>query len=281
MGGEKKAWRGILWVLPSLIGICLFYFLPWTDVIRRSFLSATGGSFVGLKNYRQVLENGAFFLAARNTVCFALICIPALIILSLLLAAFVVRSRGGAVSKSIYLLPMSLPASSAALVWEVLFADQGMVNRCLHLAGLPDIRWLDTSAAFWVLVFCYLWKNLGYDLVLWTAGLSRIPESICEAARVDGAGERQIFFRIILPQLRPVLYTIAVLSLLNSFKVFREAYLIAGNYPHDSMYMLQHLFNNWFSALALDKLSAASVLLSLALVGLICVIYRFWGKEEQ
>ena len=84
---------------------------------------------------------------------------------------------------------------------------------------------------------------------------------------------------MMLPNLKQILYTVSVLSLLNSFKVFREAYLVAGSYPDDSMYMMQHLFNNWFGALALDKMSAASVLLSLVILVFIFGLYRAWGKE--
>ena len=108
---------------------------------------------------------------------------------------------------------------------------------------------MNSSAAFWVLVVSYLWKNMGYDIILWSAGLAAIPENLYEAAKVDGAGSLDCFFRITLPNLMPVFYTITVLSFLNSFKVFREAYLVAGDYPHDSMYLLQHVFNNWFREL--------------------------------
>ena len=120
---------------------------------------------------------------------------------------------------------------------------------------------MNAEGAFGVLVFSYLWKNLGYDIVLWIAGLSGISENIYEAARVDGAGELKCFLYITLPNLLPSLYTISVLSLLNSFKVFREAYLISGDYPHESIYMMQHLFNNWFVSLDIQKMSAASVMI--------------------
>ena len=112
---------------------------------------------------------------------------------------------------------------------------------------------MNTDFAFWILVFSYIWKNLGYNIVLWLAGLSCISESIYEAARVDGASEWKCFTKITLPNLKTTLYTVSVLSLLNSFKVFREAYLIGGDYPDKSMYVLQHLFNNWFRDLSFGK----------------------------
>ena len=95
--------------------------------------------------------------------------------------------------------------------------------------------WLQTDWAFLVLVLSYLWKNTGYDMVLWLSGLQNISPALYEAAQVDGANARQRFFKITLPCLLPELFTISLLSLLNSFKVFREAYLIGGDYPHDSI----------------------------------------------
>ena len=140
--------------------------------------------------------------------------------------------------------------------------------------------WMNSEGAFGVLVFSYIWKNLGYDIVLWIAGLSGISENIYEAARVDGAGELKCFLYITLPNLLPSLYTISVLSLLNSFKVFREAYLLAGDYPHESIYMMQHLFNNWFRDLDLDKMAAAAVVNGMIIFLLIVFLRRAWDKGE-
>ena len=116
---------------------------------------------------------------------------------------------------------------------------------------------------------------------MWLAGLSAIPESIYEAARVDGAGERECLFYITLPNLLPSFFTITVLSLLNSFKVFREAYLIGGSYPEEHMYLLQHVFQNWFRDLSLDKLSAAAVLVFFIIFVLILLLKNRLQKEDN
>ena len=128
---------------------------------------------------------------------------------------------------------------------------------------------------------CYIWKNLGYDIVLWMAGLAGISENIYEAARVDGAGEWQCFWNITLPSLKTSFYTITVLSFLNSFKVFREAYLVAGDYPHESIYMMQHLFNNWFRNFSFDKMAAAAVLESLVLLTLILLFQKTVHRQDE
>ena len=117
-------------------------------------------------------------------------------------------------------------------------------------------------------------------MVLWTAALGAVPDSIYEAARVDGASDMQSFFYMTLPNLKGYAYSIGVLSLLNSFKVFREVWLVAGDYPQERMYLVQHLYNNWFRDLDDDKIAAASVMVSVVVFGLIALLRRSWREEE-
>lgn len=275
-----KNLRGFLWILPSFLGVLIFYLFPYLDVIRRSFLGAVDNHFIGLENYRMVLKNSAFLLAVKNTLCFTVVCIPILIVLALVCAVVLYRSKYGGIIKSAFLMPMALPAVSVALMWRLLFHSQGLINQWMIHFGIVGKDWMNTQNAFWILVISYIWKNLGYDIVLWMAGLSGISENIYEAAKVDGAGEWQCFFKITLPNLKPSLYTITVLSFLNSFKVFRESYLVAGDYPHESIYMMQHLFNNWFRSFSFDKMSAAAVLEGVVLLLLILLLQRAWDRKE-
>lgn len=271
--------RGFLWILPSFLGVMVFYLLPYADVVRRSFLGAVDNRFVGLLNYKTVLENTAFRLAVKNTFLFTLVCIPVLIIVALLCAVTLYKSKYGRNIKSAFLMPMALPAVSVALVWRLLFHSQGLLNHWLSGLNIVGSDWMNSGSAFWILFISYIWKNLGYDIVLWMAGLAGISSNIYEAARVDGAGERQCFFYITLPNLKSSLYTITVLSFLNSFKVFREAYLVAGDYPHESIYMMQHLFNNWFRAFSFDKMAAAAVMESAVLLALIMLLQKAWDSK--
>lgn len=278
----RPQWKGLLFMLPSLLGVGLFVFLPFLDVIRRSFCEAVTGGFSGLENYRMVFENTAFRLAAKNTLRFVGICIPLLLVLSLgaaLLLYGQVRHRQAL--KSAFLLPMAIPVASVVLLWKVAFHSQGLLNGLFHSLNLTQVDWMNSSSAFWVLVFSYIWRNLGYDVILWLAGLASIPSSIYEAAKVDGAGSRQCFWRITLPNLLPSLFTITVLSLLNSFKVFREAYLVAGDYPNESMYLLQHLFNNWYRDMAFDKMAAAAVVTGIVIFVLVCFLEKAWNVKEE
>ncbi len=283
--GKKKSKRryelaGILFLAPGFAGVVCFTLLPFAEVVRRSFQSAVTAKWVGWKNYETVFANTAFRMAAMNTLRFTGVCIPLLVSLSLVLAVVLQKLRTGKnLLKSMLLIPVAVPAASVVLVWKALFHANGLLNGLLVKLGSQKIGWMTSGAAFSVLVVSYLWKNLGYDMILWMAGLAGIPEDIYEAARVDGAGEWKCFTRITIPNLLPSLYTITVLSFLNSFKVFREAWLVAGDYPHQSMYLLQHLYNNWFRDLAFDKISAAAVVNALVVLALILVLRRSWERE--
>ncbi len=278
---KKREYKGLLFLLPSFLGVGLFWIIPYGDVIRRSFFSAVSGEFTGLKNYRTVFENQAFRLAAGNTLKFFFICIPLLVGLSLLIAVLLTRRKKSMhILKSMFLLPMAIPVASVVLLWKVLFHSQGILNHLLELLSVHGPDWMNTDASFFVLVVSYLWRNLGYDIVLWVAGLGAIPAALYEAARVDGAGEWKCFIKITVPNLLPSLFTIVVLSLLNGFKVFREAWLVAGDYPQERMYLLQHLFNNWYRDLSLDKMAAAAVVTGSVILVLILILQKAWEGGE-
>lgn len=188
-------------LLPGFCGVAVFSLLPFMDVIRRSFVQAVSGRFCGLENYRVVLHNSAFLLAVKNTLRFLLVCLPLLLGISLVLAfllhawqmAFHQKLR---LLKAAYLVPMAIPAASIVLLWKLMFDKHGFVNGILHLCGIHAIDWMNTGAAFFVLVFSYIWKNLGYTMALWLAGLSSISPDLYEAAEMDGAGRMTQFLRL-------------------------------------------------------------------------------------
>lgn len=281
---QNKRERIVPWILlaPSLAGVSIFVLIPFADVVRRSFLNAVGSEFVGLKNYKSVLQNTAFELAAGNTVRFLAVCLPLLLSISLFLALLLLRAgEKSGLFKSGFLLPMAVPAGSVVLFWQLFFDKGGILNELLEQAGIRGLDYMNTPKAFGVLVAVYLWKNLGYDMILWISGLLGIPDSLYEAAKMDGANGVMCFVHITCPLLLPTAFLTGILSLVNAFKVFREAYMIAGNYPHDSIYMLQNLFNNWFLKLDMQKMTAAAVMLALVL-GLILTgsqkIEEKWGR---
>lgn len=277
-------------LLPSFLGVSIFVLIPFADVIRRSFLKGVSGKWNGFTNYISIFHNEAFLLAVKNTLRFVAVCLPLLIGISLLAALLLSKIEKVQLIKTLFLFPMAVPIATVVLLWKMMFYKEGFLNLLLtrlgelfgcswilHAADAPD--YMNTDAAFLVLVFSYIWKNLGYTVILWLAGIWGISKDIVEAAKADGAGEFTCFFKIILPNLKGTLYTITVLSFLNSFKVFREAYLVAGSYPHKSMYLLQHLFNNWFLNMELDKMAAAAVCVGIVLLLVILLLQGIWEEK--
>lgn len=259
-----------LFLAPSLGGVVCFTGIPFLDVLKRSFQDAMGRRFVGLDNYKAVLENQPFRLAAGNTVHFLVVCIPLLMLVSFAMALLLsAGSRSGkknpyALFRTTLVLPMAVPAASMVLVWKIFLCPEGMVNQALtKLTGqVFAVDWAFSSWAFPVLVITYLWKHAGYDMILWLAGLQSIPYELYDAAKMDGAGAGARLWYITIPGLQKTWRMIGILSLVNSFRVYREAYLLAGSYPDSSIYLLPHLFAHWFLQLDIQKMTAAAMMLT-------------------
>jgi multiple sugar transport system permease protein len=276
---KRQAKKAFWFLAPSFTGVAVFVLIPFLDAFRRSFYEAMSGKFVGLKNYDTVLHNEAFRLATRNTVRFLGTCIPLLLVISLLFAVILNgKIKRDHFFKTAFLIPMAIPVASVVLLWKAFFHENGLLNVLLSSFGKKAIDYMNTNKAFYVLVFSYVWKNTGYDMVLWLAGLAGIPNSLYEAAKIDGAGAVARLRYITIPELLPTVYITAVLSVVNSFKVFREAYLIAGGYPDQSIYMLQHIFNNWFISLDIQKMCAAAVMMAVVIMLLILLLQKIDRK---
>ncbi len=275
-----RKWSGAVFLAPSLFGVLLFVILPFGDVVRRSFMTAVTKEAAGVKNYKIIFTNSAFLLAVKNTLKFTLVCIPLMVALGLVIALAMGSIRHMQTVKSLYLFPLAMPTAAVAVVWKMVFYEKGFLNKYLEQFGIGGgVDYIGSGAAFYVLAGTYIWKNLGYTIVLWLAGIMGVNGDMMEAARVDGAGKMQRFWYVLLPNLKGSLYIIVVISFLNSFKIYREAYLVAGAYPHDSIYMLQHLFNNWFVNLDLDKMAAAAVVCTMFFLVFILLLQGLWDRE--
>ena len=271
--------KGYLFILLSLAGVSIFLMLPYLDIFLRAFSPVNSGETISLDNFKQVLQNEAFQAATKNTGCFILVCIPLLLLLSLAISIYIYENpRLGSMLKTSFLIPMAIPITSVVLMWRFLFDDNGILNGILCSLGINTVSWMNGNAAFWILVGSYIWKNLGYNIILWLAALATIEPQVQAAAKLDGASGFQRLVRITLPSVKNGTFIVVVLAILNSFKVFREVYLVAGDYPHDSIYMIQHLFNNWFRELELNKLAAGAVIDSVVLIILILFLQKCWKK---
>lgn len=278
--------QSLCFLSPSLLGVCVFFIVPFGVVVYYSLIDGVGSrNFVFLDNFVKLFHNSAFLLAAKNTLTFSAWAVPLAVALSMLLALMLeARIPLKSQFRTFFLSPMMVPVASVVLIWQVLFNYNGTVNEFLLLFGADKIDWLQSAHSQAVVIILFLWKNLGYFMILFMAGLANIPKELLEVADVEGAGEMYKFFAIKLRYLSPTVLFVTILSLINSFKVFREVYLLTGDYPYETLYMLQHFMNNTFKSLDYQKLSAAAVVMALVMVVLIALLFRaedWFGKDVE
>ncbi|MCI9418012.1 MAG: sugar ABC transporter permease [Eubacterium sp.] len=272
---KKQNRMGVLLVSPFFIGCTVFYFAPFIISIYYSFTS--GGKekqFVGINNYIQLFQNQSFLLALKNTVLFMGIGIPILLCTGLLLAKFLCYlSKFADTVRGVLIVPFVIPVASVIKVWQILFDDYGILNRIFTEFSLETQQFFQNGWVFFVLILIFIWKNCGYVALIYSVAMSNIPGNYVDAARMDGAGKWKIFYKIVLPLLRPTTFFALLISIINSFKIFREVYLLTGQYPDTKVYFIQHFMNNNFYNLNYPKLSSASVILSVLIVFVVLIIF--------
>lgn len=274
------------YLLPSLLGVMVFFVVPFLVVIVYAFVNnSIQMEFVGFDNFRSVLQNSAFRLAAKNTAIFSAMAVPLAVSLSLVLATMLdTKIPGRSQFRTIFLSPMMVPVASVVLLWQVLFHYNGAVNEFLAVFGVEKIDWMKSDYNRYVVLLLFLWKNLGYNMILFLAALSNIPQEIVEMATLEGAGKLKVFFVVKLRYISPTVMFVTILSLINSFKIFREVYLLTGNYPYDGLYLLQHYMNNMFRMVDYQKLSTAALLMSavmVVIIGLLFLVEGRYGKDIE
>lgn len=281
---KRNAIHGILLITPLMTGFVLFYGYPFLLVFLQSVSVRAGESitFIGWSNLRETLSGNSFQLALGNTLKFLAVCLPLVLAVSYAIAwmLYSTMNKNG-VLKSVLLLPYVMPVVGSVLLVELLLSQNGIANHVLIALGFQEREWLNSPAAFWAVVGLYLWKNAGYSVILLLAGLNTIPKDLYEAAELDGAGAAQKFRFITTPQMWYSLYFAGVFSLINAFKCFREIFLIGGNHPDSSIYLLQHFINNVFEKMDYAKLCAASILFFAIIFVLFLTSYQFVMRRED
>jgi multiple sugar transport system permease protein len=273
-------------IIPSLAGVLVFFIVPFGIVVYYSLINnPVKKEYVGLENYRKIMHNTAFRKAAENTAFFSAVSVPLVIILSLGLAMLLEKKiPGRSIFRTFFLCPLMVPTASVVLVWQVLFHSHGTVNQVAEMFGGEPIDWLKSTKGQLVIILMFLWKNTGYSMILFMAALSGIPRDMIEVAELEGAGAWYQFVHIKLRYLSPTILFVLILSLINSFKIFREVYLLTGNYPYDKLYMLQHFMNNTFNKLDYQKLSAAAVLFAavmIVIMAVLLILENIFGKDVE
>ncbi len=278
--------KSLCFLCPSFLGVCIFFIVPFGVVVYYSLIDGVASKqFVFLDNFIKLFQNSAFRLAAKNTLTFSAVAVPLAVILAIVLALLLeCRIPLKSQFRTFFLSPMMVPVASVVLIWQVLFNYNGTVNVFLSLFNIDKIDWLQSDHCQMVVILLFLWKNLGYNMILFMSGLANIPKDLLEVADVSGASELYKFFAIKLRYLSPTVLFVTILSMINSFKVFREVFLLAGEYPYEGLYTLQHFMNNTFGSLDYQKLSSAAVVMAVVMVILIAILFaveNWFGKDVE
>lgn len=266
--GKRAAYTGILLVLPGLLGLLAFYVIPFFISLIYTFTQGVvERRFVGLENFRDLLGNSVFRQAVGNTASFLALGVPMLLLLSLLLSVILAKDSFGW-QRWALLLPFVLPASSMAVAWRSIWGAGGAVDHLLELLGMPSSNLLERSA-FPLLLVLYLLRNVGYICIILTSAIRSLPPEYQESYRLDSTSESGYVRLILVPLIAPTLLFAGVVSVVNYFLLFRDVYMIYGEVPPKTVYMLQHFMNNNFYKLNYQRLSAAAFLLAMCLSGLV------------
>lgn len=272
---NQEKWLSLAFLSPSILGVLVFFVVPFFVVIYYAFVNnPVQHQFVGFDNFVKLIHNSSFQLAAKNTAIFSAIAVPGAVGISLLLACLLnqklpLKSQ----MRTSMLAPLMVPVASVVLIWQVVFSYNGAMNGFLQHFGIDKIDWMKSEFNRYVVILLYLWKNIGYNMILFLAALSNVPVDIQEMAMLEGAGSFRIFMQIKLRYISPTIVFVTILSLINSMKIFREVYLLTGKYPYDGLYLLQHFMNNTFESLDYQKLSAAALLMAAVMILVILCLF--------
>ncbi|MER7394650.1 sugar ABC transporter permease [Streptomyces sp. NPDC000151] len=222
-----------LFLLPGLAVVAAFILYPFLSTVQHAFTDArtlTPGVWVGLRNFQEMLADGQFWTALRNSLLYVVVVVPCTVLLPLLLALLVEKPLKGVVFfRAAFYTPVVASVVVVALIWVWMLDDRGLLNSMLEMLGAGPVSFLGDA---WLVLLCAMaltvWKGLGYYMIIYLAALAQVPKELHEAAAVDGAGPLRRFVTVTVPAVRSTMVLVGALSSVAAFKVFSEVYLLAG-----------------------------------------------------
>jgi multiple sugar transport system permease protein len=276
---------GYTFVAPLLIGLIVFTYGP---VLAAFGLSFTKGDYIstpkwiGLGNYQALLKDDLFWTSMRNTLYYVGGVVPAGLILSLLLAlAMNQKLRGIVIFRSIFFLPTISSSVAISLMWLWIYNPEfGVLNFLLRLVGIKGPAWLSSSEwAMPAIIIMATWRGLGYNMLIYLAGLQGIPDVYYEAAEIDGAGGWAKFRHITVPLLSPTTFMLLILNVIGAFQVFEYTYVMTQGGPvYATLTIVLHIYNNAFRSFVMGYASALAYVLFFILLGLTIIQFRLQNR---
>ena len=274
-------------VLPIVVFILAFTYWPILVSFDLSFrhwdFMSSEKPFVGLLNYSELVRSDEFWNSATITLIFTVISVPLRLALAIAIARYLTtESKTVRALRGAFFLPAVTSSVAIAVIWSWIFStDAGVANTLLNNLGIGKVPWLQTpSLALWVIIIVNTWKQLGYDIVIYVAGLQAIPEDLYEAAKMDGGKRWHTFRRVTFPLVMPTTYFLLIVSVIESFQIFTIVDVMTQGGPAMSTDMMVNmLYRTGFALFDVGKGSALAVLLFVFLVVLTVLKSRILGKR--
>jgi len=284
----RRKLMAYLFILPSLTIFILFILYPIVYSFIMSFydwnILSTEASYIGLDNYNNMSNDSRFWNALKNTFYFSFGFVPIGIIISLILALFVNRKiKGKNIFRTIYFLPVIAPMSIIAIIWTFLLnPDIGMISYYFSLIGLENTAWLrDPDLAMPAVIMVSIWKEMGFNMVVFLAGLQSIDESYYEAARIDGATKWEQFFYVTLPLLKSTTAFVVIMTVIKSLQVFDQVYVMTGGGPlFSTETLVQYIYKLGFVNFNMGYGSTVAYALFILLLFVTVIQLRYFKGEE-
>lgn len=277
-----------LFLIPYLFAFIAFRFGP---SIAGFFVSLTRWNivgtpkFIGFENYSELFSDPSFITSLINTLYFMVLTVPALIVLGLLIALLVDQNlKGRTVTRTFVFMPYVIMSTVVGVIWMWIFDTHfGILNYYLSFLGIKPIAWL--SSVNWAMpavAITTIWWTVGFNMILFLAGLQDIPEELKEAARIDGASNWQIFWNVTFPLLRPTTVVVLMLTLINSFEVFDQVYVMTGGGPSmATLTVIQYMYFQAFQYFRLGYGSAVAYVVFAFLIILVLVERQLLKKVGE
>lgn len=286
---KKEMIWGYVYILPSLFFMVCFCLLPILMSTYFSFTDynvMTAPNFVGVENYRKVFEDPYLKDALKNTLIYVVLTVPLQTFLSLVFAAFFaekMQNLAGNFLRSALFIPVIASAVTAGAIWRTIFTTNGgIINSFLEMFGVKGPNWLgDSKTALICICVVAIWKNVGYFLVIYYAGIMGLSPELFEAARIDGATTIQQFFKITLPMLKPINYLVITLGIIWSFQVFDLSYLMTSGGPgRSTVTIVMGIYNAAFKEYRMGYACAMAILLLIIILVINGVENLFFNEKK-
>ena len=280
---SRNRW-GIVFILPQLISLVCLGIIPIVIAFVLSFFDWNGFSapvFTGFQNFKAVFTDPDTGIAIKNTLVYSVIYVPCSIVLSLGLAMLLNKAWGKMFYRAVFFLPQIVTSVGIAVVWSWIYQPQfGILNMILRFFGIEGKEWLrDPSTAMGAVIVMSIWWGLGYNFVLFLAGLQNVPRTYVEAAKIDGANERQVFFNITVPLISPTTLLVTITTMINAFQVFDQMFLLTSGGPAKKTYtMAIHIYQTAFKSYELGKASTAALILFFVVVAVSVIQFKLSDK---